>query len=62
RIAVADEYRVPVALRAGENQLVLELQNRKLAWGFFLRIADTDGNPLEDLDIQAKPFIVEKTE
>ena len=53
RIAVADEFRIPVALRQGENRLVVETSNRRLAWGFFLRFADAAGNPIEDLVVQA---------
>lgn len=52
RIAVADEYRIPIHLNQGENSLFLTLGNRKLAWGFFLRVADADGNPLDDLVVQ----------
>jgi hypothetical protein len=52
RIAVADEFRIPVRLKKGENQLRLTIENRKLAWGFFLRLADKDGNPIEGLAIQ----------
>lgn len=53
RIAVADEFRIPVMLRQGENRLVVEVGNRKLAWGFFLRIADADGNPIDGLVVRA---------
>ncbi len=52
RIAVADEHRIPIHLNQGENSLSLTLGNRKLAWGFFLRIADPDGSPLDDLVVQ----------
>jgi hypothetical protein len=49
RIAVADEYRVPVRLKEGKNTLSLTVGNRRLAHGFFLRVADSEGNPIEDL-------------
>jgi hypothetical protein len=53
RIAVADEFRIPVRLRKGRNQLSLSLANRKLAWGFFLRLATPGGNPIEGLTVRA---------
>ncbi len=49
RIAVIDEFRVPVRLKAGKNSLLLFVANKRLAWGFFLRFQDEQGRPLATL-------------
>ena len=41
-IASIDEYEIPIRLNAGTNTLTLRLENKRLAWGFFARIADDD--------------------
>lgn len=46
RVASTDEFSVPVRLRKGINTLTLRLDNKRLAWGFFARIADADGLPI----------------
>ena len=49
RIAVCDEFAIPIRLRAGANRLEVLVGNRRLAWGFFLRIANPEGDPIEGL-------------
>jgi len=49
RIASTDQFRVPVRLKKGPNALTLRLDNRRLAWGFFARIANGDGRPIPGL-------------
>jgi 3-deoxy-D-manno-octulosonate 8-phosphate phosphatase KdsC-like HAD superfamily phosphatase len=50
-IAVPDEHSVPIMLKKGANRLVLRVRNRRLAWGFYARIADCDGNPVPGLAV-----------
>jgi tetratricopeptide (TPR) repeat protein len=52
KIAVRDEFTVPVALLAGENHLVLSITDDKLAYGFFARLSDKDGLTMKDADIR----------
>jgi ferredoxin len=52
KIAVRDEFTVPVALLAGENRLKLSITDDKLAFGFFARLSDKDGLTMKDVDIR----------
>jgi hypothetical protein len=49
KIAVKDEFRIPVKLKQGDNELVMQLEDKRLAWGFYLRIGDENGAPLRGL-------------
>ena len=51
RGAVMDRRTIPVTLRSGKNSILVKVCNETSSWGFYLRITDTDGNPLEDLKI-----------
>ena len=46
RVALADEFTVPVRLQSGDNRLVLTLRNAKLGFGFFARLTTPEGRPL----------------
>ncbi len=52
KIAVRDEFTVPVALLAGENLLRLSITDDKLAFGFFARLSDKDGLTMKDVEIR----------
>ena len=52
KIASLDEFKIPVQLNQGENELVIGLENRRLVWGLFARIADDDGQPLKQLQVR----------
>ncbi len=51
RGATIDRRTIPVTLAAGENIILVKVCNESLPWGFYLRITDTDGNPLDDLKV-----------
>jgi hypothetical protein len=63
RNAVPDEDRIPVSLRRGKNQILIKVGNThhnesiqffdplRWEWGFYARIADKNGNPIQDLKI-----------
>jgi len=50
RAASPDQDIVSVTLNEGENQLLVKVCNREMAWGFYLRFTDLNGKPLEDLE------------
>lgn len=49
--AVLDKDIIPATLKAGENTILVKVCNRKLSWGFYLRITDIDGKPIPELQI-----------
>ena len=54
KIAVRDEFTVPVTLKRGENRLKLTVRDDTLAYGFFARLSDRDGRFMEDVAVSAK--------
>ena len=46
-----DQATIPVTLKPGENSILVKVCDEEIFWGFYLRITDTDGKPLEDLKI-----------
>lgn len=53
KIAVRDEYRVPLTLKAGMNRLKLTVTDDTLAYGFFARLSSENGEFMKDLLIDA---------
>ncbi|MYF98475.1 tetratricopeptide repeat protein, partial [Candidatus Poribacteria bacterium] len=51
RWAVIDDNIIPVTLNAGKNTILVKVCNEELGWGFYLRITDVDGKPLDNLKI-----------
>lgn len=49
--ATIDRYTVPVTLKSGKNSILVKVCEEEEGWGFYLRVTDTDGKPLEDLKI-----------
>ncbi len=49
RWAVVDEDIIPVTLKAGKNIILVKVCNEERSWGFYLRVTDVDGKPVEDL-------------
>ncbi|MEI8352719.1 MAG: hypothetical protein WCG36_10475 [bacterium] len=52
KIAVRDEYRVPLMLKAGENRLKLTVTDDTLAYGFFARLSAENGDFMRDVTIK----------
>ncbi len=52
KIAVRDEYRVPLTLKAGENRLKLTVTDDTLAYGFFARLSAENGDFMRDVTIK----------
>ena len=52
KIAVRDEYKVPVTLKAGANQLKLTVTDDTLAYGFFSRLSDERGELMRDITVK----------
>ena len=46
-----DRHIVPFTLKAGENSILVKVCNETSSWGFHLRITNTDGKPLPDLEL-----------
>ena len=51
KIAVRDEYRVPVQLKVGENRLRLTVTDDTLAYGFFARLSSESGEFMRDITV-----------
>jgi tetratricopeptide (TPR) repeat protein len=51
KIAVRDEYKVPLVLKAGTNRLKLTVTDDTLAYGFFARLSSESGEFMKDLVI-----------
>ncbi len=51
RWAVIDDNIIPVTLNAGKNTVLVKVCNEELGWGFYVRITDVDGKPLDNLKI-----------
>jgi hypothetical protein len=51
KIAVRDEYRVPLVLKAGENRLRLTVADDTLAYGFFARLSSEAGEFMKDVTV-----------
>ena len=49
RIAVRDEFTVPVRLKKGENRLKLTIADNTLGYGFFARLSGENGDLMEDV-------------
>ena len=54
KIAVRDEFTIPVTLKKGANRLKLTVADDTLAYGFFARLSDNDGKFMEDVAVSAK--------
>lgn len=52
RPAVPDSIMAPISLRQGWNRLLLKVDNEKGDWGFYVRIRDSNGNPLPAIQYQ----------
>src|SRR5690606_10757380 len=50
RQAMRDVDRVPVTLESGWNRLLLKVANAHGIWGFYARLCDADGAPLDGLE------------
>ncbi len=46
-----DREIIPVTLNAGKNTVLVKVCNEEKEWGFYLRITDIEGKPIEDLII-----------
>ena len=44
-----DRYTIPVTLKQGENTILVKICNSSQGWGFYMRLTDAEGNPIEDL-------------
>jgi hypothetical protein len=53
KVAVRDEFTLPVSLKKGENHLKLIISDDTLSYGFFARLSDTQGNFMKNVRIQA---------
>ncbi len=49
--AILDKNTIPVTLKAGKNTVLVKVCNERMSWGFYLRVTETDGTPVEDLQI-----------
>ena len=49
RTAVLDDDIQEIQLQEGENTVLLKVCNTEVNWGLYLRITDTEGNPLTNL-------------
>ena len=49
--AVIDNYTIPVTLKLGKNSILVKVCEEEGGWGFYLRVTDTDGEPVENLKI-----------
>jgi hypothetical protein len=49
RSAVLDDDIQEIQLQEGENTILLKVCNTEVNWGLYLRITDTEGNPLTNL-------------
>ena len=49
--AIIDRYTIPVTLKPGKNSILVKVCEEEEGWGFYLRITDTDGKPIEDLKV-----------
>ncbi len=49
RVAVRDEFTVPIRLRKGENRLKLIVTDKTLGYGFFARLSDERGDFMDDV-------------
>ena len=49
RVAVRDEFTVPITLRKGENHLKLTVSDKSLGYGFFARLSDGHGELMKDV-------------
>ena len=44
-----DRYTIPVTLNQGENTILIKVCNSSQGWGFYMRLADAEGHPIEGL-------------
>ena len=49
--AILDKNTIPVTLKTGKNTILVKVCNEEMSWGFYLRVSDPDGKPLEGLKI-----------
>lgn len=49
--AILDKNTIPVTLKAGKNTILVKVCNEEMSWGFYLRVSDPDGKPIENLTI-----------
>jgi hypothetical protein len=54
KIAVRDEYRVPLILKAGANRLRLTVSDDTLAYGFFARLSSEQGEFMADVTVSGE--------
>ena len=55
RQALKDHDRIPITLQAGWNRLLLKVANAHGLWGFYARLSDDEGRPLEGLEYSIHP-------
>ncbi len=51
-----DQEAIPVALRPGDNRLVVEVRQRRGAWRFSARFTDAEGRPLAGVEAHPDPW------
>lgn len=51
--AEIDDYITPVTLHQGNNSILVKVCEQTGGWGFYFRITDEDGNPIEGLEIHS---------
>ena len=49
--AILDKNTIPLTLKAGKNTILVKVCNERQSWGFYLRVTDANGKPVEDLKI-----------
>ena len=47
--AIIDRHTIPVTLKQGENTILIKVCNSTQTWDMYMRLTDTDGNPMNDL-------------
>ena len=47
QLAILDKNTIPVTLKAGKNTILVKVCNEEMSWGFYLRVTDADGKPVE---------------
>ena len=55
RKASMDEDIVPVLLKAGVTPVLLKVSQSGGSWGFYFRITDDEGNPIEGVRVETAP-------
>ena len=50
-----DRNIIPVTLKSGKNTILVKVCNEVTDWGFYLRVTDVVGKPIEDLQVNEVP-------